>query len=166
MAAILPQPRCDNETCLYSCIFLFQQEYSSSVVSQFIMFDQVVDQTFLSTSGAHFTYNFSIIIQIWWKFYFALMQILMNWSLPFLHMTQQLCCHAMCKIWWWYQCQKWNYSEVNFPSNSSRDGKFVSEMVPCVGLFTYIEFHALKPEQIWRLKAEDMSWCVFSEAKI
>ena len=34
--------------------------------------------------GAHFTNNFSITIQMWWKFYFALIQILIKWSLQYL----------------------------------------------------------------------------------
>ena len=32
-------------------------------------------------SGDHFTNNFSITIQKWWKFHFALIQILIKWSL-------------------------------------------------------------------------------------
>ena len=35
-------------------------------------------------SGAHFTNNFSITIQMWWKFHFALIQILIKWSLQYL----------------------------------------------------------------------------------
>ena len=34
--------------------------------------------------GAHFTNNFSITIQMWWKFHFALIQILKKWSLQYL----------------------------------------------------------------------------------
>ena len=37
-----------------------------------------------SGSGAHFTNNFSITIQMWWKFHFALIQILIKWSLQYL----------------------------------------------------------------------------------
>ena len=36
------------------------------------------------TPGAHFTNNFSITIQMWWKFHFALIQILIKWSLQYL----------------------------------------------------------------------------------
>ena len=36
------------------------------------------------TSGAHFTNNFSITIQMWWKFHFAPIQILIKWSLQYL----------------------------------------------------------------------------------
>ena len=36
------------------------------------------------SSGAHFTNNFSITIQMWWKFHFALIQILIKWSLQYL----------------------------------------------------------------------------------
>ena len=36
------------------------------------------------TTGAHFTNNFSITIQMWWKFNFALIQILKKWSLQYL----------------------------------------------------------------------------------
>ena len=39
------------------------------------------DTTWQNRSGAHFTNNFSITIQMWWKFHFALIQILMKWSL-------------------------------------------------------------------------------------
>ena len=35
-------------------------------------------------AGAHFTNNFSITIQMWWKFHFALIQILTKWSLQYL----------------------------------------------------------------------------------
>ena len=39
-------------------------------------------------SGAHFTNNFSITIQMWWKFHFALIQVLIKWSLQnFAHDT-------------------------------------------------------------------------------
>ena len=31
--------------------------------------------------GAHFTNNFAITIQMWWKFHFALIQVLIKWSL-------------------------------------------------------------------------------------
>ena len=31
--------------------------------------------------GDHFTNNFSITIQMWWKFHFAIIQILIKWSL-------------------------------------------------------------------------------------
>ena len=34
--------------------------------------------------GAHFTNNFSITIQMWWKFHFAFIQILIKWSLQYL----------------------------------------------------------------------------------
>ena len=33
------------------------------------------------TPGAHFTNDFSITIQMWWKFHFALIQVLIKWSL-------------------------------------------------------------------------------------
>ena len=36
------------------------------------------------TSGVHFTNNFSITIQMWWKFHFALIPILIKWSLHYL----------------------------------------------------------------------------------
>ena len=35
-------------------------------------------------TGAHFTNNFSITFQMWWKFHFALIQIQMKWSLQYL----------------------------------------------------------------------------------
>ena len=39
-------------------------------------------------AGAHFTNNFSITIQMWWKFNFALIQIQIKWSLQnFAHDT-------------------------------------------------------------------------------
>ena len=41
----------------------------------------VIDKTL---SGAHFTNNFSITIQMWWKFHFALIQILIKWLLQYL----------------------------------------------------------------------------------
>ena len=34
-----------------------------------------------SGTGAHFTNNLSITIQMWWKFHFALIQVLIKWSL-------------------------------------------------------------------------------------
>ena len=34
--------------------------------------------------GAHFTNNFSITFQMWWKFHFALIKILIKWSLQYL----------------------------------------------------------------------------------
>ena len=35
----------------------------------------------------HFTNDYFVTIQIWWKFHFAPLQIPMNWSWPFLCMT-------------------------------------------------------------------------------
>ena len=35
-------------------------------------------------TGTHFTNDFSITIQMWWKFHFALIQILIKWSLQYL----------------------------------------------------------------------------------
>ena len=35
-------------------------------------------------AGTHFTNDFSITIQMWWKFHFALIQILIKWSLQYL----------------------------------------------------------------------------------
>ena len=39
------------------------------------------DNQGVNTPGAHFTNNFSITIQMWWKFHFALIQALIKWSL-------------------------------------------------------------------------------------
>ena len=48
------------------------------------------------SSGAHFTKDFSIGMQIWWKFYSALIQLIIKWWLG--NFAWQLCGHGMCKI--------------------------------------------------------------------
>ena len=45
---------------------------------------QSVVQRATAGPGAHFTNNFSITIQMWWKFHFAPIQILIKWSLQYL----------------------------------------------------------------------------------
>ena len=49
-----------------------------------------------SGAGAHFTNNFSITIQMWWKLNFALIQVLIQWSLQNLAhgTTAGLSCHV------------------------------------------------------------------------
>ena len=47
-------------------------------------------------AGAHFTNDFSITIQMWWKFHFALIQVLIKWSLQ--NLARQLGCRGMCQI--------------------------------------------------------------------
>ena len=44
----------------------------------------ILDWQVQMCSGAHFTNNFSITIQMWWKFHFAPIQILIKWSLQYL----------------------------------------------------------------------------------
>ena len=48
--------------------------------------------------GAHFTNNFSITIQMWWKFHFVLIQILISDRYNIWHMARQLGCRGMCQI--------------------------------------------------------------------
>ena len=55
---------------------------STSVIS--IGMEHLFLVTLLFVPGAHFTNNFSITIQMWWKFHFALIQILIKWSLQYL----------------------------------------------------------------------------------
>ena len=44
----------------------------------------ILDDMRTCVPGAHFTNNFSITIQLWWKFHFALIQKLIKWSLQYL----------------------------------------------------------------------------------
>ena len=56
------------------------------------------------SSWDHFTYNFSITIQMWWKFHCTLMHILTKWSLQnFAHGTTAVLwwhVHNFVAIWW------------------------------------------------------------------
>ena len=55
----------------------------------------------LGCTGAHFTNDFSIVIQIQWKFYSAVIKAI-NWLLWILPVTWLLRCCGMCKILLWY----------------------------------------------------------------
>ena len=62
----------DKEVCE------LHNEYFSSIASNIGFSDDIPDDY---DTGAHFTNDFSITIQMWWKFHFALIQVLIKWSL-------------------------------------------------------------------------------------
>ena len=80
---------------------------------------------------AHFTNASSITVQISWKYYFALIQILINWSL------HNLCtCHGSCAA---VACAKfcsnqivinWNYSKTYCPLNLNFECTNLGETIP------------------------------------
>ena len=79
--------------------------------------------------GAHFTNNFSITIQMWWKFHLALIQVLIKWSLQNLA-HGQLSWHVPNFVAIWSTVIEWELNDI--PSNLKCDGKIVSEMGPRV----------------------------------
>ena len=81
-------------------------------------------------SGTHFTNNFSITIQIRWKNYSALIQLLVIISQQNLAhtTTAQLSCHVPNFVAITYQYL--DESKMKFPSHLNCDGKIVSEMGP------------------------------------
>ena len=83
-------------------------------------------------SGAQFTNDFSIVIQIQWKFHSALIQVFHKWLLwNFAHSTTAvLSWHVQKFVAIWYITTEWNYTQTNFPSNLNYNGKIVGEMGP------------------------------------
>ena len=67
-------PQVFQDVFLWSLFYDMALQISSMLYSRNTAFD----------SGAHFTNNFSITIQMWWKFHFAPIQILIKWSLQYL----------------------------------------------------------------------------------
>ena len=65
-------------------------------------------------AGAHFTNNFSITFQMWWKFHFALIQILIKWSLQYLaHATTAgLSWHVPNVVAIWSSVVEWNFHHI------------------------------------------------------
>ena len=63
---------------------------------RFITHLPLVPHIYISESGTHFTNDFSITIQMWWKFHLALIQLLMITSQQNLAhaTTAQLSCHV------------------------------------------------------------------------
>ena len=72
--------------------------HKGPVTRKMIPFDSIIMCLFdsKSSSGTHFTNDFSITIQMWWKFHFALIQILIHGSLQNLAhgTTAGLSCHV------------------------------------------------------------------------
>ena len=70
-------------------LFHYSVIHQKGKLSQFVQVDMLVGPAHkilhlegdLVSTGAHFTNNFSITIQMWWKFHFALIQVLIQWSL-------------------------------------------------------------------------------------
>ena len=97
----------------------------------------------LSEPGARFTNVFSIAIQIWWKFRFTLISILMQWSLQnFIHGTT-VCCRGMRKNLLRSYVQQRNYGKAKFPSKLNCGQKTVSETGPwsVSVVFMWVLFH-------------------------
>ena len=64
--------------------------------------------------GSHFANDFSIVIQLRWKFHPALIEVAGKWWLQIFHMARQLCCRGMCKILKRNDTMLWRYTNPIF----------------------------------------------------
>ena len=82
----------------------------------FMVVQPLVDFTSVHSSGAHFKNDFSILIQIRWKFHSALIQVIVKWMLwNFAHdMTVVLLCHVQNFVVIWYPIMDLHWSQFYF----------------------------------------------------
>ena len=61
-----------------------KHSYKRHAISEGSLLMHDINQYIHKCAGAHFTNDLSITIQMWWKFHFAPIQILIKWSLQYL----------------------------------------------------------------------------------
>ena len=83
----------------------------------------------LSTRGPFYE-QFSIEIQIPWKYGFTITPLLVSYRNKFLHMAWQHSCHAMCKISQRLPCYNLSDSWINFAPKLNCNGKIICERGP------------------------------------
>ena len=103
-------------------------------------------------SGAHFTNGIDILIQIWWTFHSALIQVLVKWSLwNFAHgTTAVLSCHVQnCVVIWYTRARRFPLpdgpGQVKLPVGQVGLNKF----------FLFISYEQIEEFQISLSQASD-----------
>ena len=84
--------------------------------------------TLHESCGAHFTHHFATEIQIWLKFHFTIIQILMNWLLQFFSYdtTAVLSWHTCAKLCSNYSVIIWIKAKLNFHQIWTKHGNFLA----------------------------------------
>ena len=95
----------------------------SGVLSREQCTDCVPRSSDLSEQDTHVTNDFSIIIQNQWNLHFPPIPLSCSDCCQILHMARQLCCRAMCKIWYQYHNLQRIYIEPKFSLNLNYNRK-------------------------------------------